>query len=212
MEEFDLTAEGASGHLRLYFWLNYPLLDAVAQVAAVRSVTCPAEFFVHQLELYEICNCNPDPATSPEYRRFLMNYMAQDMLGECGDLSIIRKLTSQSACTRRRRRRQPHPRILPYSRTQSTQISRSTRSLLSNDHPRRRHTAVTPNLTTWQQQLCDITRCSVRDHISCPSGFKHQRRVERFTGHVKHDSSTAYVRGRASRRPLQPDGTSSFVS
>lgn len=36
---------------------------------------------MHQLELYELCDCNPDPATSPEYRRFLMNYTAQDVLG-----------------------------------------------------------------------------------------------------------------------------------
>jgi hypothetical protein len=56
-------------------------VDAIDKIASVRSVVSPIEFFIHQLELYERCEMDPDPSKYPEYRRFLMNYMAQDMLG-----------------------------------------------------------------------------------------------------------------------------------
>lgn len=56
--------------------------EAVEKIASVRSVVCPAEFFMHQLELYERCNCECDPRKYPEYRRFLMNYNAEEMMGE----------------------------------------------------------------------------------------------------------------------------------
>ena len=96
MEELDLTAEGTflvvvplsiiSPHASLIYFIYTNSVEAVQKIADVRSIVCPAEFFMHQLELYERCNMELDASKYPEYRRFLMNYNAQDMLGERQDL------------------------------------------------------------------------------------------------------------------------------
>lgn len=56
--------------------------EAIDKIASVRSVVSPIEFFLHQLEIFERCNFDLNPTKYPEYRRFLMNYDAQDMLGK----------------------------------------------------------------------------------------------------------------------------------
>lgn len=63
--------------------------EAIEKIASVRSVVCPAEFFLHQLELYERCNCEVDPSKYPEYRRFLMNFNAQEMIGEFAVVMLV---------------------------------------------------------------------------------------------------------------------------
>ncbi|GAA93381.1 uncharacterized protein L969DRAFT_89515 [Mixia osmundae IAM 14324] len=56
MSEFDLEVE-----------------EAIARIQSVRTIVEPTEFFMGQLELYERCECDADPAKYAELRRFLMH-------------------------------------------------------------------------------------------------------------------------------------------
>jgi dual specificity phosphatase 12 len=82
MEELDLTAEGGIYRISRVDCANFAIIEAIDKIASVRSVVSPIEFFLHQLEIFERCNFDLNPSKYPEYRRFLMNYNAQDMLGE----------------------------------------------------------------------------------------------------------------------------------
>jgi dual specificity phosphatase 12 len=84
MEELDLTADG----------------ELLVQVKSVhdRVSTCrltntffvvqPLEFFLHQLEIFERCNFELDPNKHAAYRRFLMNFNAQEMIGAWSSLLL----------------------------------------------------------------------------------------------------------------------------
>ncbi|KAH8924530.1 hypothetical protein BT69DRAFT_1217671 [Atractiella rhizophila] len=54
--------------------------SAVEYISRVRSIVQPSEFFLLQLEMYELCNCEVNPAKYPDYRRFLMNEMVSSRL------------------------------------------------------------------------------------------------------------------------------------
>jgi dual specificity phosphatase 12 len=54
--------------------------EAIDRIAAARSVVAPTEFFLHQLEMYERCGCNVNPAEHAEYRRFLMAFNHAEIL------------------------------------------------------------------------------------------------------------------------------------
>ena len=78
------------------------LVEAIEKIASVRSVVSPIEFFLHQLELFERCNYDLNPSKYPEYRRFLMNYNAQDMLdGDGVDQLILAYYPSPAPSPRR---------------------------------------------------------------------------------------------------------------
>jgi hypothetical protein len=63
-------------------------VEAIQKVASVRSVVQPLEFFLHQLEIFERCNFDLDPNKYAAYRRFLMNFNAQEMIGESSSLAL----------------------------------------------------------------------------------------------------------------------------
>lgn len=57
-------------------------VEAIQKIASVRSVVQPLEFFLHQLEIFERCNFELNPNKHAEYRHFLMNFNAQEMIGK----------------------------------------------------------------------------------------------------------------------------------
>ena len=114
MEEFDLTADGGRGSPFAHLTASRMKLmrcdcpcacgpiEAIEKIASVRSVVSPIEFFLHQLELFERCNYDLNPSKYPEYRRFLMNYNAQDMLdGDGVDQLILAYYPSPAPSPRR---------------------------------------------------------------------------------------------------------------
>lgn len=106
MEELDLTADGeylskswlfatTQSHLQphLYFFV---LAEAIEKIASVRSVVQPLEFFLHQLEIFERCNFELDPNKHAAYRRFLMNFNAQEMIGMSTSFFLPRCVSSSN--------------------------------------------------------------------------------------------------------------------
>lgn len=90
MEELDLTADGECAFFyfrRLVDFFDIAHIvstcpEAIQKIASVRSVVQPLEFFLHQLEIFERCNFELNPHKHAAYRRFLMNFNAQEMIGK----------------------------------------------------------------------------------------------------------------------------------
>jgi dual specificity phosphatase 12 len=77
-------------------------VEAIDRISAARSVVAPTEFFLHQLEMYERCGCDVNPAIHPEYRRFLMAFSHADIMdGEGADELYLAYYPSPSVSPRR---------------------------------------------------------------------------------------------------------------
>jgi len=63
--------------------------EAVGFIASKRPQVQPNDFFFHQLEMYERCNCEWDPVKYQEQRRFLMSFVADEMKDGVGATKLI---------------------------------------------------------------------------------------------------------------------------
>lgn len=63
--------------------------EAVGFIASKRPQVQPNDFFFHQLEMYERCNCEWDPVKHQEQRRLLMSFVADEMKDGAGATKLI---------------------------------------------------------------------------------------------------------------------------
>ncbi|EFP85317.2 uncharacterized protein PGTG_11486 [Puccinia graminis f. sp. tritici CRL 75-36-700-3] len=63
--------------------------EAVGFIASKRPQVQPNDFFFHQLEMYERCECEWNPVKHQEQRRFLMSFVADEMKDGAGAPKLI---------------------------------------------------------------------------------------------------------------------------
>ncbi|OAV88893.1 hypothetical protein PTTG_01350 [Puccinia triticina 1-1 BBBD Race 1] len=63
--------------------------EAVGFIASKRPQVQPNDFFFHQLEMYERCDCEWNPVKYQEQRRFLMSFVADEMKDGAGAQKLI---------------------------------------------------------------------------------------------------------------------------
>ncbi|EGG01571.1 uncharacterized protein MELLADRAFT_117771 [Melampsora larici-populina 98AG31] len=63
--------------------------EAVFYISSKRPQVQPTEFFIYQLEMYERCNCEWDPAKYQEQRRFVMGFVANEMKDGPGAQKLV---------------------------------------------------------------------------------------------------------------------------
>ncbi|KAG0143225.1 hypothetical protein CROQUDRAFT_661551 [Cronartium quercuum f. sp. fusiforme G11] len=68
---------------------NLTAEEAVFYISSKRPQVQPTEFFIHQLEMYERCNCQWDPAKYQEQRRFVMGFVADEMRDGTGAQKLV---------------------------------------------------------------------------------------------------------------------------
>ncbi|KAH9810987.1 protein-tyrosine phosphatase-like protein [Melampsora americana] len=63
--------------------------EAVFYISSKRPQVQPTEFFIYQLEMYERCDCEWNPAKYQEQRRFLMGFVANEMKDGPGAQKLV---------------------------------------------------------------------------------------------------------------------------
>lgn len=63
--------------------------EALKFISSKRPQIQPNDFFLHQLEMYERCNCEWDPVKYQEQRRFIMSFVADQMKDGAGPEKLI---------------------------------------------------------------------------------------------------------------------------